>query len=390
MGWCAQARLSSVPIRVIYVIASMIVGGTQTHLLQMFRFLDRSRFEPALVTLRKGGTLVEEARALGVEVTELGVSGSLRTPGDVGGLWRLARLLRRRRAHVVHGYLLRGNFYGAVAAKIAGVPVVVTSKRGLHEPASWAERLAVRVSNNLSTVITGNSPAVLEFTRRVEAPVRVPLVMIPSGIDLDRFDPARADDGLRAEICGQGEPTIGTVTTFRPKKGYPMLFESFARVRQRVPAARLLIAGEDKWEDEPASLARRLDVYDAVTLLGKRSDMPRVYSAFDVFVLASRSEGMSNALLEAMAMKRPVVATAVGGNPTVLDGGRYGYLADYGDADAMADHIVGLLAAPERRQALGEAARERVAAEYSAQAMVRKTERLYEELFEKAKSPARS
>ncbi len=371
---------SRAPQPVVYVIASMIVGGTQTHLLQVFRFLDRSAFSPHLVCLRSDGTLLDAVRELEVPVTTLGVSGSMKHPRDLAGWWSLVRSLRRLRPAVVHGYLLRGNFYAATASRVARVPVVVTSKRGLHQPGSFSERLAVRISNSLSSAVTGNSPAVLDFTTRVEGAVRAPLVMIPSGIDTTRFDPRCATD-LRADLGLQGQPVVGTVTTFRPKKGYPMLFETFARVARARPDARLVVAGEARWQAEPRALAGKLGILDKTILLGKRSDMPQVYRTFDVFVLASRSEGMSNALLEAMAMKLPVVATAVGGNVTVLADGRFGRLVESGDDRAMASLVLALLDSESDRRVLGEAARRRVEDEYSAQGMVRQMERLYRALL---------
>src|SRR5512139_3749213 len=100
---------------VVYVIASMITGGTQTHLLQVLRFLDRGRYRPRLYCLRDHGDLIPHARALDVDVTTFGMSGTLKSPGDLVGLARITAALRRSRPAVVHGYLLRANFYGALA-----------------------------------------------------------------------------------------------------------------------------------------------------------------------------------------------------------------------------------------------------------------------------------
>jgi hypothetical protein len=136
-------------IEVAYVIASMMTGGTQTHLLQVFRFIDRSRFRPHLFCLRDGGDLISVARDFDVRVTSLSMRGTLKSPADLAGLVRMTAALRRLRPALLHAYLLRGNFYGAVAARLAGVPAVVTSKRGLHHPAGMAERFAVGTSNRL-------------------------------------------------------------------------------------------------------------------------------------------------------------------------------------------------------------------------------------------------
>ncbi|MEE8312517.1 MAG: glycosyltransferase, partial [Candidatus Binatia bacterium] len=268
----------------------------------------------------------------------------------------------------------------AAAARAAGVPGVVTSKRGLHAPAGAGERFAVGISNRLSDVVTGNSPAVLEFTREIERVPSLPMEMIPSGVDTARFDPAVARS-LRGELGVGDAPIVGTAITFRPRKGFRMLFEAFAAVRERIPDARLLIAGVDAYEPDPEALARQLGILDAITLLGRRSDMPDVLHVFDVFVLPSQSEGMSNAILEAMAMGLPVVATAVGGAPVVIEEGRTGFLVDYPDTAALAERLGRLLPDPDLRSRIGAAARETVVEGYSAATMVRTMEDLYDRLL---------
>jgi len=237
------------------------------------------------------------------------------------------------------------------------------------------------VSNRLSDVVTGNSPAVLDFTREVEPPLKVPMEMIPSGIDTDLFDPRAAGD-LRGEMGLGARPIVGTAITWRPRKGFRMLFEAFARVRAGHPEARLLIAGEHEWAPDPAELADTLGIREAVVLLGKRTDMPKVLGTLDVFVLPSESEGMSNALLEAMAMALPCVATAVGGNPHVIGEGGNGFLVQYPDSSALAERVSVLFADPGLRSRVGAAARDRVVASFSARSMVRQMEKLYDRLLQ--------
>jgi glycosyltransferase involved in cell wall biosynthesis len=373
------------PQPVVYVIADMITGGTQTHLLQVFRYLDRTVFRPSLFVLRDGGNLLGEAADAGVDVRTFGMSGTLRNPRDLRGLASMVRAMRKLRPAVVHGYLLRGNFYGAVAGRLAGVPAIVTSKRGLHEPAGLAETVSVNVSNRLSHAVTGNSLEVLEFTRRVEGQFPAPMTMIPSGIDTDRFDPRRVGGwprGSLREALGIGKvPVVGTAITFRPRKGFRMLFEAMAEIRRKVPDARLVIAGADEMSAEARELAASLDLAGSVHVIGRRGDMPEVLSALDVFVLPSESEGMSNAILEAMAMRLPVVATDVGGAREQMEEGRSGFLVPYPDSAALATKVIRLLEDPALRERVGVAARERVVERYSAAGMVRQIEDLYASLL---------
>jgi len=379
-------RATANPTRVVYVIASMLTGGTQTHLLQVLRFLDRSRFAPSLFALRDEGDLLGQVRELGVPVRTFGMGGSLRNPRDIKGLLGMVKALRELRPGLVHGYLLRGNFHGAVAARLAGVRAIVTSKRGLHRPTGSAERMAVRVSNALSSAVLGNSPQVLEFTRQVEGSFRAPMVMVPSGIDQDRFDRravgAEAGLRLRQQLGIGNAPLVGTAMTFRPKKGFDLLFEAMAEVLRSVPDAHLVMAGESEMPAQPAALARRLGLLERIHLLGRRPDMPEVLSALDVFVLPSQSEGMSNALLEAMAMELPVVATAVGGNVEVVEDGGNGYLVAYPDAGAMAARVTALLGDGGLRARIGAAARQHITDTYGARAMVRQIEELYARLLD--------
>ncbi len=378
------------PVPVVYVIASMITGGTQTHLLQVLSLIDRDRFRPVLFALRDGGDLLETARGTGCEVRTFGMGGSLKDPRDFRGVRRLVKALRELGPGVVHGYLLRGNFYAAVAGRSAKVPVVVTSKRGLHKPAGVAERFAVRTSGRLSDTVTGNSQQVLDFTREVEGVQSAPLVMIPSGIDTDRFAPSpvlvAARQKLREGLGIADAPVVGTAITFRPRKGFRMLFEAMAEIRREHPGARLLIAGESEMPADPATLAKSLGLEDAIHLLGRRSDMPEVLAAFDVFVLPSESEGMSNAILEAMALELPVVVTNVGGAPEVIREGETGFLVDYPDSATLASRVSALLADRAVGERVGRAARERVVAAYSAASMVRQIEDLYAKLLREKKN----
>jgi glycosyltransferase involved in cell wall biosynthesis len=154
------------------------------------------------------------------------------------------------------------------------------------------------------------------------------------------------------------------------------LLEAFAKLATRGDAA-LVIAGDGPLRDELAALTARLDIADRVRMLGDRADVRDVLAAFDVFVLPSRTEGMSNALLEAMAMARPVVATAVGGTPEVLAGDTTGLLVPADDPSTMAGAIARLLDDPERSARLGAAARRRVEEHYGVAAMVRRLEAVY-------------
>jgi glycosyltransferase involved in cell wall biosynthesis len=364
------------PLRIAYVVKSMAVGGSQTHLTQVLRLLDRDRFDPVLYCLTGEGVLLETVRGLGVPTqapaARLGFKGS----AVVTRVLTLARALRQQRADVVHNYLLRANLIGSLAARLARVPVVLSSKRGCHERRGF-ELISAKIANALSHRVMVNAGAVREFVHANEGCPRDKMVVIPSGVDTDRFRPL-AGVGFKARLgLPEDGPLIGIVTRMRVRKGVEEFIRAFGKVRYSYPDAHAAIVGEVDLDGSLQTLLRGLGLEKHLGLLGRRSDMPDVYSAFDVFVLSSHDEGMSNAILEAMAMEKPVVATDVGGTGEVVRHGHSGLLVPPKDPEALAAAINEMLAQPARAREMGRLGRRVVEDHFSAHAMVRQMERVY-------------
>lgn len=369
----------SVPIPIAYVINSMIVGGSQTHLLQVMRFLDRDKFAPTFYCLGGDGPLIENVKAAGVEVLSPGAGKGYRGLGLVGRVREVAASFRERRPQIVHNYLLRANLVGSVAARLAGVPIVLVSKRGCHEMRGY-ELLTAKIGNALSDCVTANANAVRDFVHEDEGCPLDKMRMIPSSIDVERFAPLGSGDyksrlGLPADSF-----VVGAVTRMRVRKGVEEFIRSIAEVRNRNPAVHGLIVGEVEFDEYMGRIVDELGVRDHLTLLGRRSDMPEVLSAFDVFVLSSHDEGMSNAILEAMAMERPIVATDVGGTGEVVLDGESGFLVPPKEVAPLAAAIARVADNGERAAEMGRAGRRIVVEKFSAPAMVRQMEGLYLEL----------
>jgi glycosyltransferase involved in cell wall biosynthesis len=341
----------------------------------VLRLLDRRGFDPTLCCLTGRGVLLERVREIGVPVVDLGMS-RFRPAAMAAGALRLARLLRQARVDVVHNYLLRANVVGAVAARLAGVPAVLCSKRGCHERRGW-ELAAARLANRLAHRVTCNAEAVRDFVRENESCPKEKMVVIPSGVDTDRFAPAGRGDAKARVGLDPGRPVVGIVTRMRVRKGVEEFLRAMAMVRERRPEAQAVIVGEVALDEELQRLVDETHLRDHLRLLGRRSDMPEVLSAFDVFVLSSHDEGMSNAILEAMAMEKPVVATDVGGTGEVVRQGVTGLLVPAKEPVPLAGAIAEVLSAPERARRMGRQGRESVQERFSARAMVRQMESLY-------------
>ena len=368
-------------LRVLYTVNRMDVGGSQTHLLQVLRLLDRRRFDPMLCCLSGRGALLETARETGVTVASVGLR-RLKSPLALGAVARLTRFMRRERVDIVHNYLLRANVIGTLAARLARVPVVLTSKRGCHERRGL-ELAGARLSNWLADCVTTNANAVRAFVHDNERCPLQKMVVIPSGIETERFAPLPPGDYKARLGLAPEQRVVGIVTRMRVRKGVEEFLRAMAMVRAQVPTACAVVVGEVDLDPSLAALVRELGLEGHLHLLGRRSDMPEVLAAVDLFVLSSHDEGMSNAILEAMAMQKPVVATDVGGTGEVVQSGRTGLLVPPKDSVALAQAIAQLLTAPgDTVAAMGAQARAVVVERFSAQAMVRQMEDLYAQLLQ--------
>jgi glycosyltransferase involved in cell wall biosynthesis len=363
--------------RVAYFAPLLATGGTQRHLQQVLALLDRRRFEAQVFTLRSGGEIERELRAAGVAVSSLDVPGRLTAPATVRALLRTARRLRAERVDVVHGYQWRPSLVGALVGRLAGVPLLLASKRSLTGSDRSAGRAWRRIARHVDTVLV-NADAL-----RVEgesAGMRCRWTLLQNGIDVDAFQVGAPSAAAKASLgFDRDRPVIGTVGRLERRKGHDVLLAAAERLRNRRPAPQWLVVGDGPDASELRRLAGALGVSNAVRFTGTIDDVRPALAALDVFVLPSREEAMSNALMEAMAAARPIVATDVGGNGEVLDRGRLGVLVPSDDAIALGDAIGALLDEPARATALGGAAREQVSARWGARAKVAELESFYDQ-----------
>ena len=371
--------MSNGPTKIIYTINRMDVGGSQTHLLEVLKLLDRTRFDPMLCCLSGEGRLLDDARALGVRVVDGHVRSGFKSPRLIPSLMKLAWLFRQERAHIVHNYLLRANAVGSVAARLAGVPIVLASKRGCHEMKGWELRGA-QLGNRLSDCVTTNADAVREFVHEDESCALEKMVVIPSGIDTDRFQPLGGVGYKERLGLNPDRPVVGIVTRMRVRKGVEEFLDAMVQVRQEHPGAQVVFVGEVELDRELQARADAGGLTPDLHLLGRRSDMPEVMAAFDLFVLSSHDEGMSNAILEAMAMEKAVVATDVGGTREVVQEGVTGRLVPPKEVAPLARAIADVLLDPEMMTEMGKIGRRVVVDGFSSRSMVRQMEQLYTRL----------
>ena len=367
-------------LRILHTEWSTILGGQEMRVLEEADGMMR-RGHSVTIACRPGSMLLEKARERGIPVFVTRLNGMF----DVLSILRLALYIRGSRPDVVHAHSSRDSWTAMLAANIAGNALAVKTRHhsAVLKP-SWRNKtLFAKLSDVVVT--TGEAIRRHVIERTGAAPERV--VSIPTGIDLDRFDPDKSDGNAFRRELGvlRGTPLIGTVGMLRKGKGHVYFVEAAARVIKKFPEARFVIVGDtppghrgQSVSDEIADRIRDCGMDGKVIMTGFREDVPSVLAALDVFVLASiLGEGVSQALSQAMAMKKPVVATNVGGIPEQVPDSKTGCLVEKADSAALAEAVVSLLSDPALAAKMGENARRLAVEKFSIESMLDKTEALY-------------
>ncbi|HSI60129.1 MAG TPA: glycosyltransferase, partial [Ideonella sp.] len=308
-------------------------GGSERFLRNLVSRLPERGYRVQLLQL--SAELPAEAR-VAPPLDQPGLSVASRPVGPVYGAagWAAWWALRQRVAagefDLVQSQHEKSDFINALLPRGPAGTVRISCRRDMGFQKTARVRSAFRRLNARFDHILAPTPAILQGLQRDENADAGRLACIPNGVDTERFAPAgeAARAAVRAELgCAPGELVIGCVASLSPIKRHVDLVDAFARLAAVRPEARLLLVGEGPLRAELSAQIAALGLAPAVRLLGARADMERLLPAFDLFVLASSSEGLSNAIIEAQACGLPVVATAVGGNVDLVEAGHNGLLA---------------------------------------------------------------
>lgn len=344
-------------------------GGQEVRTLTEARWLRDAGWR-VLLACRPGSGILARARLAGIPAVALAMRGAW----DLAAVARLVALIRREGVRLVHTHSSVDGWLGGVAGRLAGVPVV----RSRHVSIPIRRRL-----NPVYTLLADRVVASGEAIRRLLLAAGVDprkVVAIPAGVDLAEFAAARADR-VRGQL-GPGGPLIGSVAMFRGSKGHDLLLQAFAAVRGEFPESRLVLVGDGIRRAWVESLARERAIEAWVTFTGFREDVADLLAAMDCFVLAStRTEGVPQSLLQALAAGVPVVASAVGGIPEVIEDGVTGLLVPPGDVPALAAGIRATLADPVSARRRAAAGRGAIALSFSRARVIDRLIALYEELL---------
>ena len=369
------------PIPVLFMIQHLDLGGSEYHFHDLVTRLDRSRFEPHVIYC-DGRIVSERLEGLGwLPVTRI----PLHRLYDPSG-WRAA--LRVRRYVKDHAIAVAVCFHfvadclGVLARAGRGGLRVISSRRDMGFTRTSRQIYVGRWLDRGVDRYIAVSEAVRQAVARDERVDPAKIEVIHNGSDIEALDrdlwDATAERARRG--IGADEVVIGCIANFNPVKQHLTLLEAFARLRRERPDAplRLLLAGDGPMRPAIEARIAQLGLGNRVILAGRSRQVSREYQMTDLFVLPSETEGFSNAILQAMVYRKPVVACRVGGNPEAVEEGVTGLLAPARDPAALAEALGRLVDDGDLRRRMGEAGRERAEREFSLGAMLERTQALIE------------
>jgi glycosyltransferase involved in cell wall biosynthesis len=351
-------------------------GGQEMRIIRELTFLPRDSFRP-LLACQPGSRIGEKADVQGLGVEYVKIRGNF----DPIAVIRFMNLYRRHSVDIVHTHSSADSWIASTAAKLSSRrPLVVRTR---HLICSFNNRM---IYNFMADQVITVGESTRQYMIHEKGIDEHRVLTIPTGVDLTVFNPDRIRDDLRKELRISPEvPVFGTVAVFRKLKGHRYLLEATREILHFCPSAKLLLAGAGPQEKNLLRIIEEEGLARFVILPGFRDDVPQVLNTLDVFVFPSLEEALGTAVLEAMAMKRPVVATRVGGIPEVVQEGKTGYLVEPANPGAIAEKVIPLLQDKDLRQKMGIQGRKFVEAYYDNRLMVKRIEQLYQKLMENRK-----
>lgn len=371
-------------IKVLQVIR-LAEGGMKEHFLSLLRNLDQNKFS-LIAAGPFADKQAEELRSWGVGVYQVPIPGKVSPRKDLACLIELQRILAREKIDLIHMHGSKAALLGRLAARFSSTKYAVFTAHNfiLDNYQSKIKKLFFSLLEqslvpSTQKIITVSSALSQELRKQQGIPPEK-LVTIYNGLSIDQFCPAKSDNELKKRLGFSPEDLlIGTVTRLIPEKGIQYFLESAAQVTnsRREQSIGFLIVGDGPFRPVLEKQAQGLGLSQQVVFTGYRKEIKELLSIMDIFVLPSLSEGLGIALLEAMAMEKPVIGSQVGGIPEVVQPGVNGYLFPPADSIWLAEAILQLIDNPLERLKMGQAGRKTVEEKFSLQSMIKSVEDLY-------------
>lgn len=359
------------------------IGGTQQELLKFLRYASHEKYQFSVCILLGHDRLNDEISALGIENINL----EMRHYYDFGAWWRLYRFAKEKRVDLVHTYGLKAHIIGRIVGKCLRVPVNISSVHSTDPWRKWYHVLLERLTSRLTDLYISNSQAGRLATHQRE---RIPLrkiITIPNGIDVTEYESYHTltfeeINALKQRFgIASTAPVIGIVANFRQMKGHKTIVDALPRVLKSFPELKCLFVGSDLWHGTVQEYIREKQLERTVICIGFQQNIPEILAILDIFLLPSLWEGLPTSVMEAMAMKKPVIASTVGGIPELVEHEVTGLLIPPNDPVRLADEVIRLLNNPAWAAQLGQAGYKKIQQDFALTSSVAKIEEVYDQLI---------
>jgi glycosyltransferase involved in cell wall biosynthesis len=376
-------------VKVLYVFAALPVGGAEEVLVTEVEGLDPTRFDPRICVLSEIGPVGKLLESRGFPVKALQRMKSHRF--DPWIIRDLYRLIKTEKVEVVHTHLYDGNKYGRLAAGLARVPCLISHYHNVYVRRRTKYHLINRALSLLNDRILAVSQAVKESVVRFDriAPERIEVLY--NGIDPSRFEGDFQDSDVRQKFGVKPEDfLIGVVARLEEQKGHIYLFRALTQLLPAFPQIKVLIVGDGSRRSALEFSVREMGLSERVLFVGTRKDIPEILAALDLFIQPSLWEGFSLAILEALAIGAPVVATAVGGAAEVIRPGIDGLLIPPGEVSSLIATVREVILDPRKYREMGQRGKQTVGQKFTRAKHIAGLQELYlEVLARKGIAPVR-
>lgn len=366
-------------ITVMHLIGTLGIGGAEQALLSLAPHFDPEKFRIIVCTLQPGGRMEDRLDLANVDLKTIG----FRLQTMPFAIWRLRNLIKKEKVDILHMHMYGAGLYGRIAGILAGRPVMLTTD---HGKGLWKKPRQVAFdifANRFTDLKIAVSHDILEILKKRERVTDDKVIVIPNGVDVDRFKHNEAArQALRTDIGITDENVlVGTLARLVEPKALHVMIESISHAVKECPQLMLAIVGDGPLMADLKKCASDFGITNLVIFTGARSDIPEVLSAIDIYAISSIREGLPVSLLEAMAAGKPIVATKVGGIPETVIDHHDGLLVDSENPKAMAAAICELVNDRQLAAQLGENAQKKTMREYSIAAVIRTLEKTYSSLI---------
>lgn len=375
--------------KILIFANSFRIGGSERQALELFRNMDRTKFDMRLASFSTEGPL---ATFLPCRMDEVQVYPLARFYGKsyFDQARRFYRYLIMERIEVVQCFDFYSNLFAIPVARLAGVPLILGCRRDQAVMRTVWQQKAEKWSYRLATGVVTNAKAIKNQLISLDGLQSQKVWVIYNGLDLKHFD-VLSGDGIDASTESRNV-IVAIVANLRPEKGHLVFLKAAQQFLASMPHAQIsfLIVGDGPMREAIEVKVKELGLAGSIKMTGSVTNIPALLRSVDIVVLASLKDGFPNAIMEAMAAAKPVIATDTGGTAELVVDGLTGYIVPVGDSDVLAKRMRSLFQDPEARRKMGEAARRRIIEQFTVNHMAKQFEELYRELVNASEATRRS